>query len=897
MTLLSRIANLIKKLRNRTREEEDLEEEIRFHLEKETEENIQKGMQPMAAKQAAIKAFGGKMAAKEDCHASWGVRVFDDLESDIRCGIRQIFKHKFHSLIVILTLALCMGANTTAFNFFRSIVSDSYDYVDEERIVRVGKMYEKMQGEIVGQISVVHFQFFQEHCDSFTDIGFVDNEVYRDMNLSGKIRRISTDQISAGVWDVVGINPLLGRFFTEKDIKTTNGKVVVLSERLWRELKNDDADMIGESIVLDGDPYEVIGVAPKSFYLEMMRVEAWVPRIFQDMELRGDQRNNHSYTSIAKLKTGVSIDEARLRMRSIYESLLAIYPEDVDDQIRHGSTFGVVEVRNAALQNIPQIRIAFSSIRWVTMMVLLIGCLNVGGMILVRGFARLQEFAMRSALGASISRLARQLYVEIFLYFLLGGILSLFILKAGLMSTRLLRLDEIPWVGEWSIDLNSIGVTAVFIIVSATITGAMPLIALFRKNIMELVKSGNQTASNSPAKHRMHSFFVVSQVTLSVILMVASGLLVRNLLAVMNRDIGFERNGRIAISVPHPGYRFGWDKESYLSKNIPYQTRMIETIRNMPGVIHASASSRIPISGGNMGHSEFNMPHYTYDAGEAKGNALRVLVRDGYFDTVGTKLLMGRDFEETDHFDAEGVIIISQNTMERYFKGLNPVGMILRFWGRNLRIIGVAEQVQDKPFFMSWDECTLYFHYPQWEHMNRQHSIFIAHVEGDIFSQLRNIEEAILRVDPDAVIDGSTFDEHYESALFAQKMPMIITLFLSSVAIFLTGLGLYGLVSFTVLERTREYGIRMALGARSSLIFKRILNSSIRLTIIGLLVGTGISAMACWKINPMLEDIDTTAPFPFLIVLVVVTTICTMASLMPAIRATRINVIEILRYE
>lgn len=414
---------------------------------------------------------------------------------------------------------------------------------------------------------------------------------------------------------------------------------------------------------------------------------------------------------------------------------------------------------------------------------------------------------------------------------------------------------------------------------------------------MKHLKSGGRTSSSSPSKHRMHAFFVISQVALSIILLVTSGVLVRNLAAVLGKDVGFEREQRVSLNVPLPAYRFGETLAERTEKVLPFQEGVLTALRALPGVKEVSATNRVPISVGDMGHSDFSMPHYSFEPGEAPPNALRVVIRPGYFKTVGTELLMGRDFEETDHLEGEKVVIIGEDIMHRYFEGVSPVGMTLHFWGQDLRIVGVAERVQDKPFFMETDHYTLYFPYMQWPTMSWNATVFVAHVEGKAEVRLLEMERRVLQLDPNLTMTAKTFEEDYKIAIFAQELPMLLTVCFGLIAVFLSGIGLYGLMSFAVIERTKEYGIRMALGAKRSMILERVMRTSGGLILWGMGVGLVCSFVLCWKINPVLPDIDTVQPVTFIAVILFILVISIVASLLPALRATRINVIDTLRYE
>ena len=836
----------------------------------------------------------GRPLPGSDGSAFWGFRIFEELLSDIRFGFRQAFKNKLHSSIVIVTLALCLGSNTTAYNFLRKIVTNPYEYGDVDGIVQVGKEWVKVH-KGVSQISVPHYFFFKKQCTSFSEIGFVDDENQFDLDLGNRIRRICTDEITPEIWSITQIRPIAGRLFTEEDVESTSGHVIVLGEQLWNDLRSENDNLIGEELTLDGQKYKVLGVVPKSFYLSYQRSDAWIPRIFPAWEKEGEQRHNHSFLALARLKPGVSVEQADQNLKGVFEAFLDVYPSDRDDQERSGATFSAVEINQAVIQNLPQIAIAFRSVQIVTLIVLVIGCLNVSGMIMVRSFSRIQEYAMRRALGASIRRLSGQIFTEIIIYFMLGGLFSLFILQAGFMCTSFLNLDQIPWSSEYTVDMESLKVTFTAAFLCALVTGAIPVISVLRRNLMEYVKSGGRSVSGSVAKHRMHAFFVVAQVTLSVVLLVLAGVLILNMNAVLHKNIGFSTGGRIGFEVQLPTYRFGEGFESYKANVIPFQDRVLEKLRSFPGVIDACASNRIPIAPYNQSHSNFSMNHYQYAPGEEYANALRLVISPGYFDTIGAKLLRGRDFQETDNFDSEQVVIISQKLVDRYYKDLDPIGQTIKFWGVDRKIIGVAEKVQDKPFFMNWKGYALYFPFKQFRHDG--YCDFLVHVSGNLDQWSKQLKQAILEVDPKVTMEIHTFDEMFELATFAQQVPMVMTLFFASIALLLSGIGLYGLISFTVIERTKEYGIRMALGANPITILKRIIKGSGKLIAWGLGIGTLISVALCVQINPLLADVNTTQPAIFIIVAVFVACICALASFLPALSATRINVIDTLRYE
>ena len=244
--------------------------------------------------------------------------MWDDFVQDSKYAFRQITKHKVHTAIIVLTLAVCMGSNTTAYNFVVKLVSKPYDYVDEERIVLVGKSETKLTGDSVGNISIPHWKFIEEHATSFTHIGFYDDQNQFDLDLDGSLRRIGTDAITEGVWKATGVRPIVGRLFTEEEAKRADGRLIVLSETLWNELGGEPANLMGQDLMLDNKAYEIIGVVPRSFFLGITPADGFIPRLFRPFEIEANQRNNHSHNAIGKLKPGVTIEQANQNLSAVF---------------------------------------------------------------------------------------------------------------------------------------------------------------------------------------------------------------------------------------------------------------------------------------------------------------------------------------------------------------------------------------------------------------------------------------------------------------------------------------------------------------------------------------------------------------------------------------------------
>ena len=871
----------------------ELDEEIEFHLEMQTRQNIEGGMSPKEARAAAIREFGHVERIREDCKASWGVRVIEDLLMDLQNAFHQALQNQGHTLAIVLTLGICLGANTTAINLADKIVSP-FDYTDSDRVVVIGKQYTKMDNNSVGPMSIVQYQFLKDNPQNFPEIGFIDDQEEFDMQDATGVRRITVDLISPEVWNITGVKPITGSLFSQETIDSENGLNIVLSERLARQLSDNLETVVGSMMRINGEPHRVTGIVPDSFQLMSAKSEAWMPRTFTSNELSPNSRNNHSWNAIAKLPNGISIEQTNQQLDAQYSAYLELYPGDKDDRERSGATFASIEANKMINDVFPTIGFAFTSMQFATLLVLIIGCLNVSGILVIKSFSKINDLATRKALGATTSRLVQQLTVEICFYFFLGGLASLIFLRVGFWAAKALYITEIPWIDDLELDLFSLGATAGIALTAALLTSILPIASILRRDLNEYVKDNGRTSTKSISSHRLQSFFIVAQVALSIILLVSSGVLAANLYDTLQKDIGVKTEGRVAFEIPQPEYRFGSDGDSYGSAVLPFQQRVLETLRSQPGVVSASATNRVPLSPYQSSHSNISMDHYEYQPNERHAIALRIVTLPGYFDTVGTRIVKGRDFADTDTFDTDRVVIVSQNLVDKYYQGHEPIDSTLNIWRQKLRIVGVAEDVQDKPFFMNYDGYTLYFPYTQ-TRMHRSYTTYVVHFKGNVSQQSEDIARILKAKYPELTVKTLPFDESYELATFAQRLPMIISVFFALLALFLSGLGLYGLVSYIVAQRTKEFGIRMAFGATPKRIQKMVLSSSSKLVGIGILSGLAVAIPLTIKINPLLPGINAANPANFILVVFFVFATCAAASLFPAHRATHIDVAHTLR--
>lgn len=884
--------SLIKLLRI-NRAENQLDDEVLFHLEMSTDQKVANGMDREQAYKEALREFGSVEQIKESTRESWGVAKLQACRKDLLFGWRQMLKNKKQAALIILTLSVCIGANTTAYNLLRKLVTHPYAYENADSIVKIGMIWPKLGYNKVYRLSTPNYDRITKQASCFSQQGLISQPFKQDLKQENGLRILTAQAVTPSIWEVVNAKPVVGRFFSDADEPTD----LIIGETLWKELRTRNNNLIGEQIILDNTPFTVIGVAPQELFFGTTRADLFMRCNLSPQSFAPEYRNRHELMALGRLKCGFSPDQAAREMEQIYAETLEQYPEDQEDHERTGAMMTARPITQTYAQHIGLVAPAFKTIQVVTLLALLIGCLNISGMILMRNHARLQEFAMRRALGASKRRLAQQLTIEISLYFILGGFGSFLVWKLGYFITSEIPQKIIPGIDIWDMNFDAGLITLLTVGLAALLTSAIPVTYLLRHNLNAAIKASGRTLSGSLNTHRMHAVFVVLQVALSVVVLACVSVLIKNLHVTLAKDIGFEKEGRIALEVSQPYYRYAPTRKEYRKTVNPIREQLLSQIQAMPGVVRATASSRMPVSQQNMSYSRYSRFRKDPDLTEPDQKAMSILVNPGYFEAMGIQLLKGRGFNPSDTLDAKKVVIISQEIAENLFQGENPIGKkIIVGKKKKLRIIGVVDEVQNTPFFADWKKGTLYQPYAQ-SRVLPPNTTYIVHVEGDPSAHATRLEALVSATVPKATATSTTLEKVYKSATFAHRLPVQISLFCAVIALLITGMGLYGLIGCAIAERTREYSIRMALGAATRNILARIITQYGYLILWGQLLGLLLAATLPWKANPLIPEINTLAPITFMTVSAFLGTIYILACILPARRILKLNPMEALQAE
>ena len=810
-----------------------------------------------------------------------------DVWQDLRYGGRLFLTKPGFTLIVILTLGLGIGANTTIFSVINSLLLKPLPFSDPDRLALVWQtqINDRSTWNIV---SAPNYLDWQKQNDVFTTMAIFDSGG-KGYNLSGdgEPERVSGVRVSASFFDVLGVQPQLGRTFLPEEETPGKHQVVVLSDGLWRSRYGADPAVVGKTIKVEGEAYTVIGVMPPGFEFQFLSSprKLWVPIVYTE----GDkERGSNSFVCIARLKPDVTIEQASAAMNTIGVAQAAQYPKEdagVSAKAESMGKFGYEDQRSTLF-----------TLLAVAGFVLLIACINVANLLMARGVTRQREFAIRSALGASRTRTVRQLLTESLLLAMAGGISGTLI---AIWSSNLL-LNVLPYslkatpfrsLNGITIDVKVLAFTWVITCLTGIIFGLAPAFIFSKRNVNESLQEGSRgTSAGSGA--RLRQVLVIIEVALALVVLTGAGLMIESMMRLVKVEPGFDASNLLTMTLSLPQENLYYSPPGHPQ----FAHELQEQVGSIPGVVSVSAVSHLPIDGGMAGRG-FVIEGRPDPGVENRPGAGYNVVCPNYFQTMGIRLVSGREFTEQDTQNAPGVIIINEAMAKRFWPNEDPVGQRIKI-GRSdtdapwVTIVGVAQNVKQTgldqqsraEFFRPYNQAA-------WPVM----TIVVRTISSpSVF--ITQIKQALARIEPERPVSGiSTMNEILYNSLGARRFPMMLLLAFSFVALALAAVGISGVVSFTVSQRTREIGIRLALGARKSDILRLVLNRSMGAALLG--VGFGIAgSYALTKfLSGLLFEVKPMEPNILGIVAVILVCVAFLACYLPARRAVKVDPMIALR--
>ena len=873
----------VRSLFRKNRAEQELDEELRFHLEKLVEENVAKGMAREEARYAALREFGGVEQLKEECRDSWGVRMINELAQDIRYGLRQLRRNPGFSSVAVVTLALGIGSTTAIFSVVEGVLLRPLPFRNPGRLVRIYQSSPELG--------------YSRMMDSPADIADVQqqNTVFQDVTLfrgsgntltgAGGAEQIAGAHVSDNFFKVLGVAPLLGRLFLPGENEKGGDQVVILGHSLWQRRFAGDRKILGKAIALDGKPFTVVGVTPVGFHFPPSeppaKTELWLPWNEPVLE-----RGNRDVAAVARLRDGVTLAQARTEVDTIARRLAQTYPAD------KGWQFDLVPLLDSIVGTVKlPILVLLAAVGFV----LLVATANVASLLLARSTVRQREMAVRTALGANSSRIVRQLLTESLLVALMAGALGLTVAFWGIRLLQAIAPSDIPRLGEVDISHPVLLFTIVVSLGVGLLFGIAPAIQASRVSIDTALKEGTVTAEDRLGplrRHRSRNSLLVGQVALSSTLLVGAGLLISSFLRLTSVPLGFNPDHALTFWVGLSGAKYD-DPEARLN----FYEQTLDRIRALPGVESVGLTSFLALSGyATTSYTVGGRP--TPPPGHAPQAGYKAISPD-FFRAMQIPLIQGRFFSADDNSEAAPVVIVNQAFEDKVFRGESPLGKRLHLtWGHEPRwreIVGVVGDARDAALEAApGPEC--YVPLPQaWITPSLA---FVLRARLKPLSLASAVRHAVFTVDKDQPVSRiQTMEQVFSDRVAQPRFRADLMGLFSLLALILTAVGLYGVLSYSVALRTHEIGIRMALGARKNDVLTMVVGQGLKLALIGVAIGIAGALALTQFLSSLLYGVKPTDPLTFIAVSLILIAVALLACYIPARRAAKVDPMVALRYE
>jgi len=801
---------------------------------------------------------------------------------DLRHGMRMLARSPGFTAVAVLTLALGIGANTAIFSVVNAVLLSPLPYPQPEQIVEISRTY---RGELeMSNFDATQFAFWKSHSDSFQYLA-ADTPVGFNLAGAGRAKRVRALRVSTQYFHVLGVQPALGRDFLLEEDRIGGASVIVLSNGLWKRQFGADPQAIGRTILLDGESFTVVGVMPAGFE-SLPPVDLWTT-IGQVANTIGSGTN---YEVIGRLKSNVSRKQADSYLATLTRPFLSQVAPGIPEKIAKDISFGVFPYRYVITSDLRgPLLVLFGAIGFV----LLIACVNVANLQMARAVTRDREIAVRAALGADRPRIFRQLLTENVLLALLGATLGLLIARWGLDSLLALTPTDLPRGQVISLDRWALGFTAVVAVLAGILFGLAPAFEASRPDLNESLKDGGGRTTSGRWHGRLAAGLGAGEVALSLVLLVGSGLLIETFTNLLRTDPGFDPRHVLSLQIWTTGsrYKSGGSLANFY-KNV---VRRIEAI---PGVESAAVvAAGLPLErGGNVGvqiEGRKDSQWYSIDYRE---------ITPEYFRTLGVPLRQGRLFSEADSMDVHKVVIINAAFARRHFPDRNPIGEHLAAEGTKYEIVGVSGDVRS--YLNEPAPPTVFIPVAQASYDVDQlfqgwfpTCILVRTVQKPL-SLSRAVENAVRDEDPDVPIgEVRSMEEVLSLSLTLQRFLMTLMSVFAGLALVLAAVGIYGVISYSVSQRTHEIGLRMAVGATRGNVLRLIVRQGLRLALLGTGIGLVAAVALTRLLGSMLFGVKATDPLTSAVVSVLLTAVALLATYIPARRATKVDPMVALRYE
>jgi len=859
----------------------DLEAEIAEHIALATEENLRRGLSPTEARRQALVRFGGMDLAKDQQREARGLMKLDILLQDLKYTFRTLGRDRGFSVVAVLILALGIGANIAVFSVVNTLLLRPLPFPNSQQLVRIRPRNPK-GGESSMTYSTDAMQSFQQRTSAFQQI-----TGYFAFSGPDNARLISTGQpqpitglmVAGNFFPTLGVTPVLGRNFSPDETFTNSRPVVLLSYPFWKRQFAADPSIIGQTINLDGTQTTIIGVLPDAFdfgavFSPGAKVDVFTPASFSYMEDWGN-----TMALFGRLKPGVTLGQAQAEADTIFPSLLF--------NNKHPDWGGKFDAKLFDLKEYVSGKLRQSLIMlWCAVgMIMLIVCVNLSNLLLARAAARAKEFAMRAALGAGRARIVRQLLTESLVLSLSGAVLGLGLACAIVAWLAHQGSIALPLLSSLRIDGAALVWTLLIAVAASILFGLAPGIRLATGNLQAALKDSGHGTSDGKSHQHMRSILVVSEIALACVLLVGAGLLLRSFLHVLDVDLGFEPSHAAAIGV-------AFDDGGLAAKRGPILQQILQRVEQIPGVESAGITDSLPMS---TNRSWGFMPK-GWDPkkqGETQDTFVYV-VTPGYLHSIGMRIVAGRDIRWDDNQKNQAVVIINQTIANYLWPGQDPIGNIAEVGGADAQVIGVVADVHEtnaetKAGWQMYLSETAPQYGPAGANLVIRTKLPPASLASSVMAVLREINPN------QPANEFKPIQALVDHASSPRRFFVILVGAFAGLGLLLAALGIYGVISYSVTQRTQEIGIRMALGATASQVQRSVIAKTLRLALIGIAAGALASMLVSRAIAALLFNTKPGDPITFAAMVVLISAVALLAGYIPARRASRVNPMVALR--
>ena len=878
MTLLHRLASVLRWIRKRDQIEADLDEELRTFVEIAAAERGRDGATPAEARRLALIELGGVEQTKDHVRAGRHGGRLDEFGRDVRSGVRQLRRYPAFSIIAVATLALGIGVNTAMFSAVDAVLLRPLPYADGERLVMIWDDATRTGGEAKFFSTPPEWSEWRRQNTVFTDIA-ASQPADAALSGAGEPEELPARKVSGNFWSVLRVQPLIGRVFTE-DEDVRGARVVVISHGLWQRRFGASPGIVGRTITLNDLGYEVIGVMPRAFYFMPSRdVDVWMPTSFSAGMLRN--WGWHDLHCVARLKPGVSLQQAR-------ESMAALSLRLTKEQVPIPRSAAVSPLREELAGKTSTSLIVLLAAAGA---VLLIACLNLANLLLARGIARRREVAVRAALGAGRSHLIRQFLTE---SLVLAGVGAVAGLALAVPAMRFLETLVPPTMAAVHLTLNwrVLAASAAMTIAAGVTFGLAPAILGSRSALEDALRDGGRGTAGARS-HRFQHFLIVAETAFAVVLLTTGGLLLQTFQHLRQLDLGIRRDSVLTMVTPLFRYRD-------FDQRVAYVNRLSETIRAVPGVVSAGAISRVPLTV----HDQSTFYRLAGQSNEQTREqvALSRVVTGDYFATVGAMLREGRFFDASDRRSDAPAAIVNESFAGRHFAGRSPLGARFQFGNRGEKgywytIVGVVREIRDRGVAEELQPAVYRVHEQADQTRDAPSGIVIrtAVEPASIVAAVRHAIWSVDRTQPIARVQ--TIEEIVTRQLAVPSQNTVLLSAFALLALMLASIGLYGVLSYAVTQRTNEIGVRLALGARPRDILIAVSGRGVKLTLAGLACGLTGSMIAARAMQTLFFDFPPDYMAAAAASSGVLLAVAALACFVPARRASRIDPVIALQHQ